>query len=275
MFVSGGLLYYSRIKKNWSTTSLYKDKVKRLLLPYLAFTVIGFLLKIPVSGISKRGMDISLNGFVDALIDPANGPLAELWFLGTLMWLMLMYPVYKTMLRNGWTEILLLAITLIPFAAGMNFDFDGWLSLANVPEYMLYFVAGILFFKHNGIEWFADRVWLTVLLTVAFFLSLTYKMPELATALLGIFMSMGWGGMLQRFPKLFSSFRDHSFQIFLVGIFPQMLIELLVWRKYHEEWMLLPYYVVSCVLALACGVIVSKTASRLPYKWMRWCFGVK
>ena len=88
-------------------------------------------------------------------------------------------------------------------------------------------------------------------------------------------MSMGRGDMLQRFPKLFSSFRNHSFQIFLVGIFTQMLIELLVWRKYHEEWMLLPYYVVSCVLALVCGVIVSKTGSSLPYKWMRWCFGVK
>lgn len=275
MFVSGGLLYYSRLRKGWSTGRLYRDKLERLLIPYIAFTVIGFLVKMPFSGLSKRGMDTSLGGFLDALIDPGNGPLGELWFLGALMWLMLMYPLYRSALRSAWGELTLLAMTLVPFVFNLWPEFSGWLALANVPVYAFFFVGGILFFKYDGMRLFAGRGWLTVLLTAAQLATVALGMPLPVTAVLGILMSMGWASMLTRFPGLFASFRDHSFQIFLVGIFPQMAIELLVWRSFHEEWMLFPYYVVSCGLALACGVLVSKSASRLPYRWLRLCFGAK
>ena len=100
MFVSGALLYYSRLSKGWKVSALYKDKLKRLFLPYLCFTVIGFAIKAPLSAMTKRGMDVSFGGFLNALVDPGNGPLAELWFVGTLMWLMFMYPLYRVMLRS-------------------------------------------------------------------------------------------------------------------------------------------------------------------------------
>ncbi|WP_295730133.1 acyltransferase [uncultured Muribaculum sp.] len=276
MFVSGGLLYFTRLRKGWGTIDLYKDKLKRLLVPFVAFTVIGFVVKIPVAGMTKSGLDLSVGGFFSAFFNPADGPLKELWFVGTLMWLMFMYPVYKIMLRRPWSEWLLLGMTLLPFLFDMHFNVKGWLNLAGVTQYAFYFVGGILFFKYDLIDFFARHLWATIAITALYLVCfMVGSMPPLVTASLGILMTFGWGSRLTRFPHLFSSFRDHSFQIFLVGIFPQMMVELMVWRHVHAAWMQLPFYVVSCLLALLCGVVMSRAASRLKPAWLRWGFGLK
>lgn len=277
MFVSGGLLYFTRLRRDWPTGRLYVDKLKRLLIPFVAFTIIGFLIKIPVAGVAKRGMDISLHGLGMAFWDPVNGPLKELWFVGTLMWLMFMYPVYRVMLRKPWGDILLLAVTLVPFVAGVHFSFSGWLNLAGVSRYAFYFVGGMLFFKHRCMDWLSSHLWATLAATLLYAAGVAFSaVPAIVTASAGIVMSFGWAGVVSRWlPGLFSSFRDHSFQIFLVGIFPQMLVELFVWRRVHEEWMQLPFYLVSCLFALAAGVLVGRLAPKLPWRWLRWCVGAK
>lgn len=277
MFVSGGLLYLTRIERSWTTGRLYVDKLKRLLIPFIAFTIIGFLIKLPVAGVTKSGMDISFHGFMMAFFDPANGPLKELWFVGTLMWLMLMYPVYKTLLRTRCGDILLLSVTLVPLVANIHFDFSGWFNLAGVSRYAFYFVGGMLFFKYRCTEWLSTHHWATAMAMLLYIAGVsTGIMPDIVTALAGIIMSFGLASIVSHiYPGLFGSFRDHSFQIYLIGIYPQMFIELFVWRHIHEEWMQIPYYFVSCILALAAGVIVSRQAQRLPSHWIRWCFGAK
>ena len=37
IFCSGGLLYLSRIQKNWTVGNLYRDKAQRILCPFLFF----------------------------------------------------------------------------------------------------------------------------------------------------------------------------------------------------------------------------------------------
>ena len=277
MFVSGGLLYLTRIERGWTTDRLYMDKLKRLLIPFIAFTLIGFLMKLPVAGVTKSGMDISLHGFIMAFFDPANGPLKELWFVGTLMWLMLMYPVYKTLLRTRWGDILLLGVTLVPLVADIHFDITGWFNIAGVSRYAFYFIGGMLFFRYRGMEWLSTHHWATATAALLYIAGVaTGIIPGIVTALAGIIMSFGLASVVSHiYPDLFKSFRDHSFQIFLVGIYPQMFVELFIWRHIHEEWMQIPLYIVSCGLALATGVIVSRLAQRLQSHWMRWCFGVR
>ncbi|MCM1110867.1 MAG: acyltransferase [Clostridium sp.] len=278
MFVSGGLLYLTRIKKKWKTSALYADKVKHLLLPFVLFTAFGFLIKIPLASVSKNPLDISFAGFVNAFFDPASGPLVELWFLGTLMWLMALYPLYKSMLRNGFTELLLLGITLVPFIAGMHPTFHGWFNLAGVSRYAFYFVSGMLFFKYNAISFFEKNRLGVVLAIAAYIVFFVWDNSRFSfvTATLGIIMSFGLAArVVKLFPNLFSSFSGHSFQIYLVGIFPQMFIELIVWRHFHPAGMLLPFYIVSVVLALAFGVMVSRYGSRIPFRFLRWGLGLK
>ena len=276
MFVSGGLLYLTRLQNGWTTLNLYNDKFKRLMIPFLFFTIVGFIVKIPVAGMSKSGLDFSFNGFIMALFDPGNGPLKELWFVATLMWLMLLYPVYKACMRNPISEILLLIISATPFLFDIYLEVDGWLNISGVTHYAMYFIGGMLFFKYDLIRFFTNRLWAILLVTGLFGICFVYEgVPAFVTAILGIFMSIGLGCLLKRFPSLFGSFRDHSFQIFLVGIFPQMFVELIIWKRIHEEWMQLPFYVISSLLAIVCGIVMSRTASHLPSPWLRRCFGLK
>lgn len=278
MFVSGGLLYLTRLNKGWKVSKLYVDKMKRLVLPYILFTIVGFLIKIPLSSVAKHGADVSVSGFFNAFFDPQTAPLKELWFVGTLIWLMAMYPVYRTMLKNPWTEIILLTITLIPFVSGLHFTMTGWFNLAGVSRFAFYFVAGMLFFKYDMYKYFERHLW-SVFAAVGLYLAFFFfDIPELGfiTATLGIVMSIAIGvRIVKLFPSIFDSFRDSSFQIFLVGLFPQMFVELIVWKHFHSEMLLFPFYVVSTLLALYAGVLVAKVGSRIPNKYVRWCLGLK
>lgn len=276
MFVSGGLLYLTRLHKGWDTLSLYRDKAKRLAAPFVLFTLIGFLIKIPFAGISKTGLDVSAGGLAMALFDPGSGPIKEMWFVGSLMWLMLLYPLYRVALRSLWGGAALVVAAAALYIFAPPHCPAGWFSLGEVAHYAVYFTAGMLFFKYDCMRLFAERWWAVVAVTAIYVACFLWAgAPRLATAFAGILASVAWAIRLTRFPGLFAAWRDHSFQIFLVGIFPQMLVELVGWKHYHQEWMQLPYYAVSCLLAIACGVAMSKIASHLRPEWLRWGFGLK
>lgn len=278
MFVSGGLLYLTRLNKGWKTTALYRDKAKRLLLPYIVFIIIGFIIKLVFASSAKTPMDASVHGFFYSFFDPSSGPLKEMWFIGTLMWLMLCYPIYKAMLKNVWTELLLLTVTLVPFVFGLHLDLSGWFNLSGVPAFAFYFIAGMLFFKYNLVAIFEKSLTAIIAATLAYVVLFVCDVPGLGflTALFGILMTFAIGiRVAKAFPGLFSSFRDHSFQIFLVGIFPQLFIELLVWTRVHSEAMLLPFYLVSVLAALYIGVLVGKIGKKIPWKVFRWGIGLK
>lgn len=277
MFVSGGLLYYSRVKSNWSTTALYRDKIKRLVIPYIAFTIIGFLVRIPFASFTKNSTDISFNGFENALFDPANGPLKELWFLGTLMWLMLMYPIYKVALKNVWTEIILLLMTLIPFIFSLDISLEGWFNISGVPNYALYFIAGMLFFKYDCIKYISHN-WITVsgLVIIYLILFIMKDTPSWILALSGIAMSFALFARISHIsPSLFSKFRDNSFQIFLIGIFPQMFVELIIWKHFHQAYLQIPYYLLSCLLALSVSILATQIVNKSSSNLLRRAFGLR
>ncbi|WP_300935066.1 hypothetical protein [uncultured Muribaculum sp.] len=66
-----------------------------------------------------------------------------------------------------------------------------------------------------------------------------------------------------------------NYHVFLVGIFPQMFLELLVWKRIHSEVFLVPFYFISVVAALAVGVFVSKIGSKISFPFLRWCLGLR
>lgn len=278
MFVSGGLLYYSRLAKGWSAKAVYADKFKRLVLPYLFFILLAMVLKGVLGGYSKRGaVDISLPTYLSALFNPSEGPLAEMWFVATLLWFMVMYPLFRWSMRNQYLEMGLLAVTLLPFIAGMPWDTNGWFNLGGVPRYAFYFFGGMLFFKYRLYRYARGRVWVAAVLTGLFLACVFAQRDGSAfTATAGILMSVAWGVIAEeRFPRLFSSFRDYSFQIFLIGIFPQMFLELFLWRRFPYEGLQIPFYIISCCAALMTAVIVSKCVKRIPSRIARRFFGLK
>lgn len=200
-----------------------------------------------------------------------------MWFIATLLWFMAMYPLYRAAMRSQYLEAVLLLVTLLPFLIESDWNYGGWFNIGGVPRYMFYFFGGILFFKYGLYRYARRGVWVPVVLTLVFALCFVWvKGGSVVTATAGILMSVAWGVTAEGyFPRLFSSFRDYSFQIFLIGIFPQMFLELFLWRKMAAASLQIPYYFISCAAAILAAVIISKLAEKSPYAIVRRFFGLK
>ena len=77
-------------------------------------------------------------------------------------------------------------------------------------------------------------------------------------------------------PKLFSSFRDYIFPIYLMSWPFQTFVELILWKHlfYNEQWFYV-FYVLNIAFGLYLPVLVSKLVERCPVRFVRLCFGLQ
>ncbi len=77
----------------------------------------------------------------------------------------------------------------------------------------------------------------------------------------------------RKIPNLFSSYRDYTFQIFLMGIFFQMAIRYL-YAYLNIEILYIPLYIISILLGIYIPVFLSKTIKRIDIPLISRCFGL-
>lgn len=78
-----------------------------------------------------------------------------------------------------------------------------------------------------------------------------------------------------KYPKILGSFRDYSFQIFLLGIYPQMFVELFLMKKFTALWTQPVLLILSVLLGLYVPVLVSKLAQKVGNKYINMVLGLK
>lgn len=82
MFISGGLFYYTKSGKV-KIRSYYQDKAKRLLAPFIFFTLATFALKYIFNPLMKRPVELSFKQIINSVLYPASN-FREMWFIITL-----------------------------------------------------------------------------------------------------------------------------------------------------------------------------------------------
>ena len=91
----------------------------------------------------------------------------------------------------------------------------------------------------------------------------------------GILFSFGIALLADRFvPRIFFSFRDYTYQIFLMGIFAQIFVKIL----YRHPLASFPYALVwlLCVLVgLYLPVLVARLAERISFRPLSLCLGLR
>ncbi len=99
----------------------------------------------------------------------------------------------------------------------------------------------------------------------------------LITQFNGILMSISLSLILaEKLPSLFSSFRDYTYQIFLMGIFPQILVQNIIWNLSGRPIILAAlFYLASVLSGLYLPVIISKCIEKLNVKPVSILFGLK
>ncbi len=276
IFISGGLLYLSRIRKNIPTKSLYIDKAQRILIPYFFFILVYNLLIFIFNQLLKTPVSLSWGTFLKSFVYYRGYPSQPFWFLAVLMIFMLMYPLFCYLCKS-WKRMVLFFL----FCSGIFFIDTNLESPWNVfyileiQHYLIFFFSGIFFFKYEIYKYMKKVVFLPI--TIALYLVSFYESITLLTSLLGIMMLCAICLQIANYlPKLFSSFREYIFQIYLMSLPCQLFLEQIYWKKlcYNEQFFYLFFLIDLCV-GLFIPVLISKVIERCPNKLVRLCFGLQ
>lgn len=276
IFISGGLLYLSRIRKNISTKALYKDKFQRIMIPFVFFVIVYYLIKATFNQFAKTPIDLSWSNFLESFIYYRGHSSQPLWFLAVLMFLMLMYPLFCYLCKNKYRMIAFLI-----FCCGIFFidtDLESrWnvFYILEVQHYLVYFFFGIFFFRFELYKYIENIGILLVL--VLLYAACYYFSLGLLTSFIGISMMCALCLKIGTYmPKLFSSFREYIFQIYLMSLPFQNFVELILWKKlfYNEEFVYV-FYMLNVLVGLFIPVIISKLVERCNIKFVRLCFGLQ
>lgn len=276
IFISGGLLYLSRIRKEWKIFPLYKDKFQRIMLPFFFFVTIYFSIKVLMRPLVKTQAVLSVGSYFESFVKFQNHPSAPLWFLATLMTLMMMYPLFRKLCQKDIYMYLFFVFSCvfyyIDFSAYEEYNYFYLLSLNN---YLVYFFFGIYFFRFK-IYRHLDNFWVFLIFTGSYLLLYTFEV-SLATSLCGILMMVSLCMLLaRRMPKLFSSFREYIFQVYLMSLIFQAFVELVLWKRvFYNENFFLFFYLLNVLAGIYMPVLISKGIERCPIKIIRLCFGLK
>lgn len=271
IFISGYLFYSTKLKKGIKYQLVIKDKAIRLGIPFLFFTILTLIPKIVFAPLMKRPIPMDWNYLIDVFILFKTNPLLEMWFIITLFILMLLYPIYKLMLKQSITIIGgIIVFTIIHLFNPHNIDL---FQLSNVMKMGIFFWLGILFAHFNLIRFICKDFFLVI--AALFILSNILNTPLIIKNITGILFSLSFSVFISKYTSnIFSSFRDFTYQIYLMGIFFQMIIRYL-FTSINHDFFYLPCYLISIIMGLYGPVLIIKCVQKIDNKYLNLCFGMK
>ncbi len=219
----------------------------------------------------KHPAEISFNYLMDVFVLYKTNPLAEMWFIVSLIVLMSLYPLYKYVNQSKLLEGTLLVIAFILCISNIN---CAYFQLGHVEYMLFFFYGGILACKYN-VQRYMNNIY-SLTLSGAIFIIFNITPPHLTILInsFGIIFSFALCENISKYiPNLFSSYRNYTYQIFLMGIFFQMGVRYL----YGKEQSVIPYwilYLLSIAVGVYMPVLISKAIKKLNNKYINICFGL-
>lgn len=194
----------------------------------------------------------------------------ELWFIATLFWFFLLTPLWKIVLKREWTMWLTLVVLTV-----LHFWYPDieLLCIGRAFNYAIWFYLGLVISKTDLVEKVLGKhIWLTMVVGIVVYVAGKYSLSFITT-LGGIVFSFAFALVADKYvPKLFFSFRNYTYQIFLMGIFAQMFIKI-VFK--HVNLPYFPSYLLCITVGLYVPVIISKIIERINWKPLSLCVGLK
>lgn len=263
---SGGGQFSSK----WTWSAIIKDKAIRLLLPGFVFSIVALGLKLAFPGEMNRQVGLSWHEIAHTYLYPNDNPMRELWFIATLFWFFVMTPLWKWVLNNKWTMWGMVFILIVLHFIHPDIEL---LCIGRVFRYAIWFYLGLMISKENLVdEYMAKKPWLTIIIGVLIYVIGRYTDPFITT-FGGIVFSFGLAILLDKYiPKTFFTFRNYTYQIFLMGIFAQMFVKIL-YR--HVSIPYLAAYIPCLLMGLYVPVLVSMIIERINWKPLLLCVGLK
>ena len=217
-----------------------------------------------------RQVSLSAEDILHMYLYPNDNPMRELWFIATLMWLFILHPLWKVTLRRKWSAILTLVLLIVLHFIKIDVEL---LCIGRACKYSVWFYAGLVVCKYDIVNRFVQsRFVMTLVAGAAFYCLGEFTFPFITT-IGGILFSAGLAVLLDKYlPKTFFTFRNYTYQIFLIGIFAQIFVKIM-YRHFGG-----PYYLVFIICILTgvyVPVAISKIIERINWRPLSMCVGLR
>lgn len=273
ILISGYLFQKTKISRNKSFGNVISDKSKRLLIPFLAFTIIAYFMKICFASLIKNPVN---NSFYEFFLYPGKNPLSALWFIDITFMLMMLYPLYKFVLtKKNYTILFTLLCAALYYLFPKDIELFCFSSAASL---IIFFWIGILLAEKKGDKIFENRLVFTLSfiiysIIIVFSYIKGYDSHNLITSLLGITWAISMSKILSKTrPGTFITFRNNTYQIFLLSIFPQMAIEI-IYRVTGSHYFF-AFYISNILIGLYIPVLIAAIIKALKLKYLYMIIGL-
>lgn len=263
IFISGWLVFYTSISKDKPYKIFISSKFTRLCIPFYAFTAITIIIKSLFGQFVKN--PITTLELYKTFVLYSTNPLKELWFLIVLMEMMLLYPILKKACDN---KLLMLLVVVISILIYFNTPLIREFQIYKFSSLLFFFISGILFAKYELAIFLNGKYSLLLLLSLFVVVNIfnTEAVGEwgFLNNTIGILFSVSLCLNVDKlFPNLFSSFRNYTFQIYLIGMYPQFFLRI-IYLKCNDE-LLYPFlFVISILSGLYLPVLFARFMNTTP-----------
>lgn len=272
IMISGYLFNMTRVEKGWKYSDMVAEKWWRLGIPYIFFIAVATILKIAMPGAVKRQVEVSVGSIAMGFVDPSTGALGEMWFIAVIFIYFLLYPVYPYLLR---TKVAVL-VTLTVAALLHLFPIPGAPTLFSIDmalRYFVFFFGGMVISRYR-LDKYIMKWGVIAVSLAAFAVSMWLRIP----LLLSCAGSIAFWGLAIRVDKalsnnIFSSFRNYTYQIFLIGIFVQMAVKVL-YTKFQFPGSYAVWWVVSVLGGVYISVLIARIAEKSNSRVLKMLVGL-
>lgn len=272
IMISGYLFYRTRVVRGWKYLDMVKDKWLRLGIPYILFITLAIVVKLCMPGSVGRTVDFSPWNIVMNYVSPYNGALQEMWFVAVIFLYFMAYPVYPYLLKDRFT------ISLAMIAAiGMYFIptslITNIFAINLAVHYFVYFYVGMAISRLKLEE--ATTSWPCVAGSIAIYLLSQYFGLPLIGPMSASIAFWGMAMIIDRklTSNIFHTFRNYTYQIFLIGIFVQIAVKVM-YSKFHTAGDYLVYYILCILIGVYVPVLIAKIGERTDNKFVKRMLGI-
>ena len=273
IMISGYLFYKTRIiNQKWTWNKTIKEKLIHLGIPYLFFITLALVIKIFVPGDVDRQVELTPQELVSSYLFPYDGPLREMWFIGVIFIYFCLFPVYKYLLKNKFTTIITLLVAISLFFIKFE-NLTSFLAFNKAIPNFVFFYVGMLIAHYRLENSVANPVTIGCSAIIAI-LSFVYPFP-FGTKLFGSLLFWGLAIVVEKriTSNVFGSFRNYTYQIFLIGIFVQMLVKIIFNRYYFTNSYPI-FYLLCVILGIYIPVLCAKIVEKTNIKFLKRFIGI-
>ena len=270
MMVSGYLFFLTRLG-TWKYLDTIKEKAVRLLIPMLVFTLLAFVAKLLVPTEMNRPVSFGFKELATAFLYPEQSPLMEMWFIATLFWLFLLMPLWKWSIQHTWIMSVLLSLLVVLHFFPPDIQL---FCIGKMCSYAVFFYSGVVLSKSMAVERLREvEKWLLLSIGILLYAGGCFLSAPFVITLGGLAFSIALALLLERYiSKAFFLFRDYTYQIFLMGIFVQILVRI---GFRHSNMPYFLAFLLSILAALYIPVLISRLAKSIAWKPLLICLGIK